>query len=203
MPPITQFSPSSSYLILTLSIVFKSSKEIKTWINFLSVSKHSFPTHGSDDLKLLQEMLLKLWRAISFCTLLRLRSRPCYLHIWGVQAPTDWHHVLLCALNDLKQNRHRDNWIPLLKRASVETLHEGSADDLAHCLAHAFFIQETSFVGMFTGQLREVTTSFVVSLSQSVFLHETNSTERICANMNIGVFFTKIFRYCPNLVKFG
>jgi len=78
------------------------------------------------------------------------------------------------------------------KRASVATLHEGSADDLAHCLAHAFFIQETSFVGLFIEQLRVVTSSFVVSLSPSVFLLETNSTERISANMNIGGFYKNV-----------
>ena len=79
--PITHFPPSTSYFIRPLNIVFKSSKEIKTWINFLSASKHSFPEHGSDDLKLLQEMQLKLWPAISFCTHLRFRFRPYYLHI--------------------------------------------------------------------------------------------------------------------------
>lgn len=96
--------------------------------------------------------------------------------------------MLLCALNDLKQNRHRDNRITASKRASVETLHEDSADDLAHCLAHAFFIKETSFVGAFVEQLRVVTISFVVSLSPSVFLYETDSTERICTKISIGGF---------------
>jgi hypothetical protein len=146
-------------------------------------------------------MLLKLWRAIGFCTHLRLRFRPYYLHIWRVHAPTDWHHVSLCALNDLKQNRHRDNWIPLVKRASVETLHEGSADDLAHWLARAFLLQETSFVGVFIEQLREVTISFVVSLSTTVSLHETNLTKEFAGNWILEVP-TKIFRY-PNLVKVG
>jgi hypothetical protein len=107
----------------------------------------------------------------------------------AVHAPTDWHHMLLWALNDLKQNRHRGNWIPLLKRTSVETLHEGCADELAECLAHAFFIQETNFVGVFIEQLREVTISFVVSISPSEFLHKTTSTERIWAKMNIGGFY--------------
>jgi len=129
----------------------------------------------------------------------KVKVQPYYLHIWGVHAPTDWHHVLLCALNDSKQNRHRDNWIPLLKRASVETLHEGSADDLAHCLAHAFFIQETSFLGVFMEQFRVATISFVVSLSPSVFLLETNSTERICAIMNIRGF----YKYFSILSKFS
>ena len=152
------------------------------------IQKNRFPEHGSDVLKLLQEMQIKLWRAISFCTHLSLRSRPYYLHIWAVHAPTDWHHVLICALNDLKQNRHRDNSIPLLKRAPVETLHKGSTDDIAHCPAHAFFIQETNFVGVFIEQLREVTIKFVVSLSPFVFLYETTSTERIWKKNNIGVF---------------
>jgi hypothetical protein len=170
----------------------RSTKEIKTWINFLRASKHNFPAEGSDALKLLQEMLHKLCRAISFCTHRRLRSGPHYLHIWGVHAPTDWHHVLLCALNDLKQNRHRDNWIPVSKRASVETLHEYTADDLAHCLGHAFFVQETSFVGVFVEQLRVVTIGFVVSFSTSVFPHETTSTERICRKINIEGFYKNV-----------
>jgi hypothetical protein len=87
--------------------------------------------------------------------------------------------VLLCALNDKKQNRNQDKSVPLLERTSVETLHEGCANALVHCLAHAFFILEISFLGVFTEQLREVTISFVVSLSPFVFLYETTSTGSI------------------------
>jgi hypothetical protein len=142
-------------------------------------------------LKTLQAMLLKLWLASGFCTHLGLSSKPYYLHVWGVHAPTDWHHVMLCALNYLKQNLLRDNWIPLIKRATAKTLHEGSADDLAHCLTHAFFIQETRFLDVFSKQLRGATIRFVVSLHPFRFLHETTSTERICVKMNIRNFYQK------------
>jgi hypothetical protein len=44
-------------------------------------------------------------------------------------------------------------------------------------------------LGVFIEQLREVNISFVVPFSPFVFLHDTTSTERICAKMNIGGFY--------------
>jgi len=153
------------------------------------VLQNSFPEHGSDALKLLQKMLLKLWPAISFWTKQSLRSRPCCLHIWGVHAHTDWHHVLLCALNELKQNRHRDNWIPLLKPCPT------SCTRLLH--------KRNTFLGVCIEQLREVANRFV-SVSPSAFLHETTSTERICLKMNISGFnkkFSILFKFSESRLK--
>jgi hypothetical protein len=154
------------------------------WINFLSDSKHNFPEHGSDALKLPQAMQLKLWRAVSICTLLRLRSRPYYMHIWAVHAPTDWYHVLLCALKDKKQNRNRDKWNPLLKRTAVETLHRGSDDEIARCLAHDFFIEETSFftcvhrtVAWSDYYLRPVSQSVCISLWNKFYRKDLHENE--------------------------